>query len=175
MILEPIYSTWFGRYFVSCPLTTHLDCHQKKSWGLNLPGTKLWLSEAGTNSSYHLVPNSLKANSVIPNLNEPLILSINFTQKHQLGYCTKNHSFALEGQPNWGIDQLKVCNNTMVPSLSVAYLMASIHTKSNTIPGEDNFCISNIASSQPPLVKEATFLQPDSLVQVKITVKNCSL
>jgi hypothetical protein len=39
---------------------------------------------------------------VIPDLNEPLILGIDFIQKHQLWYCPKNKSFAWEGQPNLG-------------------------------------------------------------------------
>ena len=65
---------------------------------------------------------------VIPELNEPLILGIDFIQKHQLWYCPKNRSFAWEGQPNWGQGHLKVCNATVIPPLSVAYLKAVSYT-----------------------------------------------
>jgi len=54
---------------------------------------------------------------VIPELNEPLILGIDFIQKHQLWYCPKNRSFVWEGQPNWGQGHLKVCNATVIPPL----------------------------------------------------------
>jgi hypothetical protein len=53
---------------------------------------------------------------VIPDLNEPLILGIDFIQQHQLWYCPKNKSFAWEGQPNWGQGHLKVCQATIIPS-----------------------------------------------------------
>jgi len=57
---------------------------------------------------------------VIPDLNEPLILGIDFIQHHQLWYCPKNKSFAWESQPNWGQGHLKICAATVVPPLSVA-------------------------------------------------------
>ena len=52
---------------------------------------------------------------VISDLNEPLILGIDFIQKHQLWYCPKNRSFAWEGQPNWGQGHLKVAAATSIP------------------------------------------------------------
>jgi hypothetical protein len=45
---------------------------------------------------------------LIPDLNEPIILGIDFIQQHQLWYCPKNRLFAWEGQPNWGTRHLKV-------------------------------------------------------------------
>ncbi len=59
---------------------------------------------------------------VIPDLNEPLILGIDFIQHHQLWYCPKSKSFAWESQPNWGQGHLKICTATVVPPLSVAYI-----------------------------------------------------
>jgi hypothetical protein len=100
---------------------------------------------------------------VIPDLNEPLILGINFIQKHQLWYCPKNHSFAGAGQPNWGQGHLKVCNTTIILPLSVAYLKATIRTKGGTLPGEGNLCIATVASDQHPLVTGGPyFVQPDT-------------
>jgi hypothetical protein len=52
---------------------------------------------------------------VIPDLNEPIILGIDFIQQHQLWYCPKNRSFAWEGQPNWGTRHLKVCSAKLFP------------------------------------------------------------
>jgi hypothetical protein len=52
---------------------------------------------------------------VIPELNEPLILGIDFIQQHQLWYCPKNKSFAWDGQPNWGHGHLKICTATVIP------------------------------------------------------------
>jgi hypothetical protein len=89
---------------------------------------------------------------VIPELNEPLILGIDFIQQHQLWYCPKNKSFAWEGQPNWGQGQLKLCAATLVPPLSVAYVKAAIRTESGSMPAERNPCIANIASSLHPLL-----------------------
>ena len=112
---------------------------------------------------------------VIPELNEPLILGIDFIQKHQLWYCPKNRSFAWEGQPNWGQGHLKVCSATVIPPLSVAYLKASIRTEGGTLPGEGNLCIATVASSQHPLVTGGPYLvQPDTQGQITIAVKNCS-
>jgi hypothetical protein len=111
---------------------------------------------------------------VIPDLNEPLILGIDFIQKYQLWYCPKNHSFAWEGQPNWGQGHLKVCNTTIILPLSVAYLKATIRTKGGTLPREGKFCIATVASSQHPLFTGGPYLvQPNTQGQITIAVKNC--
>ncbi len=89
---------------------------------------------------------------VIPDLNEPLILGIDFIQHHQLWYCPKNKSFAWENQPNWGQGHLKICSATVIPSLSVAYIKASVRTESGSLPAENNICIANITSSLHPLL-----------------------
>jgi len=96
-------------------------------------------------------------------------LGIDFIQKHQLWYCPKNQSFTWEGQPNWGQEHLKVCNATIIPPLSVAYLKATICTKGGTLPGEGNLCIATVASSQHPLVTGGPYLvQPDTQGQITI-------
>jgi hypothetical protein len=81
---------------------------------------------------------------VIPDLNEPIILGINFIQQHQLWYCPKNRSFACEGQPNWGTWHLKVCSATTIPPLSVAFVKVAIQTEGGALPGEGNLCLTNI-------------------------------
>ena len=112
---------------------------------------------------------------VIPDLNEPLILGIDFIQHHQLWYCPKNKSFAWESQPNWGQGHLKICAATVVPPLSVAYIKASIRTESGSLPAENNLCIANITSSLHPLLTGGPYLvEPDSLGQVTVAVKNCA-
>jgi hypothetical protein len=99
-------------------------------------------------------------------------LGIDFIQKHQLWYCPKNQSFTWEGQPNWGQEHLKVCNATIIPPLSVAYLKATICTEGGTLPGEGNLCIATVASSQHPLVTAGPYLvQPDTQGQITIAVK----
>jgi hypothetical protein len=109
---------------------------------------------------------------VIPDLNEPLILGIDFIQKHQS--CPKNRSFAWEGQPNWGQGHLKVCNATVIPPLSVANLKATIRTEGGTLPVEDNLSVATVASNQRPLITGGPYLvQPDTQGQISIAVKNC--
>jgi hypothetical protein len=112
---------------------------------------------------------------VIPELNEPLILGINFIQQHQLWYCPKNKSFAWEGQPNWGQGHLKICSATVIPPLSVAYIKATIRTESGSLPAEHNLCIANIASSLHPLISGGPYLvEPDNQGQVTVAIKNCA-
>jgi hypothetical protein len=112
---------------------------------------------------------------IIPDLNEPLKLGIDFIQQHQLWYCPKNRSFAWEGQPNWGQGHLKVCNATVIPPLSVAYLKATICTEGGSSPGKDNLCIAAVASSLHPLITDGPYLvQPDNQGQVTVGAKNCS-
>jgi hypothetical protein len=112
---------------------------------------------------------------VIPDLNEPLILGIDFIQKHQLWSCSKNKLFAWEDQPNWGQGHLKVCQATVVPPLSVAYLKATSCTEGGSSHGKSNLCIANIASGLHPLITGGPYLvQPDSQGQVTVAVKNCS-
>jgi hypothetical protein len=113
--------------------------------------------------------------NVIPELNEPLILGIDFIQQHQLWYCPKNRSFAWEGQPNWGTGHLKVCSAVTIPPLSVTFIKVAIRTEGGAPPGEGNLCLANIASSQHLLVTGGPYLvTPDSLGQVTIAVKNCA-
>jgi hypothetical protein len=83
----------------------------------------------------------------------------------------KQCSFAWEGQPNWGMGHLKVCNATTVPPLSGAYLKAIICIKSGTLPGKGNLCITNIASSKHPMV---IGVLPNSLGEVMINIKHSS-
>ena len=112
---------------------------------------------------------------VIPELNEPLILGIDFIQQHQLWYCPKNRSFAWEGQPNWGTGHLKVCSAVTIAPLSVAFIKVAIRTEGGAPPGEGNLCLANIASSEHPLVTGGPYLvTPDSLGQVTVAVKNCA-
>ncbi len=112
---------------------------------------------------------------VIPDLNEPLILGIDFIQQHQLWYCPKNKSFAWDGQPNWGQGQLKIGNATIIPPLSVAYIKATIRTESGSMPPQNNLCIANIASSLHLLITGGpSLVEPDSLGQVTVAVKNCA-
>ncbi len=112
---------------------------------------------------------------VIPELNEPLILGIDFIQQHQLWYCPKNRSFDWEGQPNWGAGHLKVCNAMTIPPLSVAFIKVAVRTEGGAPPGEGNLCLANIASAQHPLVTGGPYLvSPDALGQVTVAVKNCT-
>jgi hypothetical protein len=86
-----------------------------------------------------------------------------------------NKSFAWDGQPNWGQGQLKVCNATIILPLSVAYIKATNRTESGSPPAENNLCIANITSSLHPLITGGPYLvEPDSLGQVKVAVKNCA-
>ncbi len=112
---------------------------------------------------------------VIPELNEPLILGINFIQQHQLWYCPKNRLLAWEGQPNWGAGHLKVCSAVTIPSLWVAFIKVDIRTEGGAPSGEGNLCLANIASAQHPLVTRGPYLvSPDALGQVTVAVKNCA-
>ncbi len=126
--------------------------------------------------SFHINPKFLKHRCyVIPDLNQPLILGIDFIQQHQLWYCPKNKSFAWDGQPNWGQGHLKICNATVISPLSVAYVKATIRTESGSLPAQNNLCIANIASSFHPLITGGPYLvEPDSLGQVTVAVKNCA-
>jgi hypothetical protein len=92
-----------------------------------------------------------------------------------LWYCPKNKSFAWEGQPNWGQGHLKVCNATVIPSLSIAYIKATICTESGSLPDEKNLCIANIASSLHPLITGGPYIvEPDNQGQVTVAIKNCA-
>jgi hypothetical protein len=93
---------------------------------------------------------------IIPDLNEPLILGIDFIQQHQLWYCPKNRSFAWEGQPNWGQCHLKVSNATVIPPLSVAYLKATICTEEGSLPSKGNLCIATV----PPASTHSSQVDP---------------
>jgi hypothetical protein len=65
------------------------------------------------------------------------------------------------------------CNN--YPPLSVAYIKASIRTESGSLPASNNLCIANITSSLHPLITGGPYLvEPDSLGQVTVAVKNCA-
>jgi hypothetical protein len=88
---------------------------------------------------------------IIPDLNKPLILGIDFIQEHQLWYCPKNQSFAWKGQPNWGQGHLKVIAATTILPLSVAFIKATVRTEGGTLP-EGTLCVTNVASSNHPLV-----------------------
>jgi hypothetical protein len=112
---------------------------------------------------------------VIPKLNEPLIIRIDFIQQHQLWYCPKNRAFAWEGQPNWGTGHMKVCSATTIPPLSVAFITVAIWTEGGAPPGEGNLCLANIASAQHPLITGGPYLiSPDALGQVTVALKNCA-
>jgi hypothetical protein len=67
------------------------------------------------------------------------------------------------GPTQLGPGHLKVCNATLIPPLSVAYLKATIHTEGDTLPKEGNLCVARVASSQHPLVTGGpSIVQPDT-------------
>jgi hypothetical protein len=88
---------------------------------------------------------------VIPDLNELLILGIDFIQRYQFLYCPKNRSFAWEGQHNWGQGHLKVSSAPTVPPLSVTFIKATVRSEGEALP-EGILCIASMASSVHPLV-----------------------
>ncbi len=147
MIREPTFLASAKNYFDS-----YLRPIDLKSLPVTKPQTfgqleaRHCLSEAYTNlSSVKLRINTKFIKHkfyVIPDLNEPLILGIDFIQEHQFWYCPKNKLFAWEGQPNWGQGYLKVCQATTIPPLSVAYLKATICTEGGSSPGEKDLCIA---------------------------------
>jgi hypothetical protein len=74
-----------------------------------------------------------------------------------------------------GQGHLKVCNATVIPPLSVAYIKATIRTESGSLPAEKNLCIANIASSLHPLITGGPYLvEPDNQGQVTVAIKNCA-
>ena len=54
---------------------------------------------------------------VIRNLNDDLILGIDFIHKHQLNYNPINRSFRWKGGPAWQEGQLKVCKALSIEAL----------------------------------------------------------
>jgi hypothetical protein len=111
---------------------------------------------------------------VIADLNEPIILGIDFIQKHQLWYCLKNRSFAWKGLPNCGQGHLKISSATTILPRSVAFIRATVRTEGGALP-EGNLCITNVASRVQPLVTGGPYLvQSHNQGQITIAVKKCS-
>ncbi len=84
---------------------------------------------------------------IIPELNNLLILGIDFIQQHQLWYCPKNWSFAWEGQPNWGAGHLKVCSVVTIPPLSVAFVKVAVRTEVRVTCASPTSQVPNTRSS----------------------------
>ena len=112
---------------------------------------------------------------VIRNLNDDLILGIDFIHKHQLNYNSINRSFRWKGGPAWQEGQLKVCKALSIEALGSQMVRLQARTDSGSLPQPNQACMVNVVSMDNPFLTGGPFLvEPDEHGCVQVLVTNCS-
>ena len=112
---------------------------------------------------------------VIDELNEPVILGIDFIDDHDLTYRSKTKQFRWGDEAEWLYGQMRVNSVTRLGALSVHPLKLKVQTEGGSTPGRSDLCLVNVIHADNPLVSGGPYLvQPDGLGFVTVPVYNCA-
>ena len=112
---------------------------------------------------------------VIDQLNEPVILGIDFIEAHDLGYRAKERAFRWGDEAEWRSGQVKVNSLTQLDPLSVHHLKIKVKTSGGSTPGRSDLCVVNIQHESNPFLSGGPYLvQPDGQGFITVPVYNCA-
>ena len=112
---------------------------------------------------------------VIDQLNEPVILGIDFIEAHDLGYRAKERTFRWGDEAEWRSGQVKVNSVTQLDPLSVHHLKIKVKTSGGSTPGRSDLCVVSIRHEANPFLSGGPYLvQPDGQGFVTVPVYNCA-
>ena len=112
---------------------------------------------------------------VVKNLNEPVILGIDFIEKHGLKYCPVDKTFSWKGQSTWNKGVLKMTRAEMLAPLSVSVCKVQLRTECGSRPGPKEDLMVNIGHVSNPFLTGGPYLvQPDADGNVQIPIYNCA-
>jgi len=135
---------------------------------LQLKGRYLMPFQIGNQKFSHPV-------SVLKNLNEDLILGIDFIHTHQLHYDPEQKSFKWKGKDTWQKGLLKVCKAETIEALSTRTVRMQARTESGVIPKPHQPCLVSVSSQEGPFLMGGPYLvKPDDQGCFTIPVTNCA-
>ena len=112
---------------------------------------------------------------VIRDLNEPVILGIDFIAQNELTFCPKSRSFKWKGDSVWEQGHLKMSKTEVLPPLSVTVCKMQLRTECGSRPGQQTQLVANIRHCENPGLTGGPYLvTPDSEGNVHVPVFNCA-
>jgi hypothetical protein len=110
---------------------------------------------------------------VIADLNEPLIIGMDFIRRYQLHLCPKDGRF-FWGTNTWSQGHVKTIQETTLPPFSSIKIKVNLVTETGCKPVSRENCLMNVAYEESPLLTGGpAMIQPDELGQAQILVYNC--
>jgi hypothetical protein len=134
---------------------------------LNINGKYLFPLQIGTKKIQHEI-------FVVKNLNEKLILGIDFIQKHQLNYRTDTRSFNWNRLENWNHGRVRTRRIEIIEGLSINTLKLKVETENGFSPKPGTVCMVNIhLPSQPGLTGGPFMTEIDQEGNLSVPVTSC--
>ena len=111
---------------------------------------------------------------VVKNLNEKLILGIDFILKHQLNYHTDTRSFSWEKQDDWTHGRVKTRKIETLEGLSINTLKLKIETENGYAPKAGTVCLVNVQTpNQPGLTGGPIMAEVDEEGNLSVPITSC--
>jgi len=112
---------------------------------------------------------------VIRDLNEPVILGIDFIAQNELTFCPKSRSFKWKGDSVWEQGHLKMSKTAVLSPLSVTVCKVQLRTDCGSRPGQQAQLVANIRHCENPGLTGGPYLvTPDSEGNVHVPIYNCA-
>ena len=111
---------------------------------------------------------------VVKNLNEKLILGIDFILKHQLNYRTDTRSFSWDKPDDWVHGRVKTRKLETIDGLSIHNLKLKVETENGCAPKMGTVCMINVhAQNQPGLVGGPIMTEVDEEGNLTVPITSC--
>jgi hypothetical protein len=112
---------------------------------------------------------------VIKNLNEPVILGIDFITDQQLQYCPQSQEFYWLGQEQWRRGAIKTTSAITLSPLSVTNIKVCLVTDSSCRPTKEVPCMASIQAPDFPYVSGGpALIKIDNQGLSRVQIQNCA-
>ena len=112
---------------------------------------------------------------VIKDLNEPVILGIDFIEKNGLRYCPVDREFTWKGQSVWSKGVLKNAQKISLSPLSVQVCKVQLRTECGSRPGPGEELLVQVGHSSNPFLTGGPYLiKVDQEGNAAVPVHNCA-
>ena len=112
---------------------------------------------------------------VIRNLNEPVILGIDFITQQKLQFCPQSRDFYWQGEAAWRKGTLKCAHSIKLAPLSCTPIQVNLLTDSLCRPTQETSCVATIAAPELPLLSGGPgLIKIDKQGSACISIQNCA-
>jgi Reverse transcriptase (RNA-dependent DNA polymerase)/RNase H-like domain found in reverse transcriptase/gag-polyprotein putative aspartyl protease len=112
---------------------------------------------------------------VIRNLNEPLILGIDFITHHKLQFCPQSRDFFWQDDAQWRKGSLQSAHSMKLAPLTSTPIQVNLITDTMCRPTQDSPCVAHISAPDLPLLSGGPgLIRIDKQGSACLQIQNCA-